>query len=107
MTTYIEKVLGDGQLPSAKTALYTSPGATRTNVRFFRGSNVGGAKVTVNIYFNPSGVSRRLFHFDLDVDESFKLIQEDVPQLEAADTIEADCTLANAVDYMISGIQAS
>ena len=104
MTTYAPKVLAEGQLGSVKATLYTVPALTQAFVKMIRGSNISGSQVTVYLYLNPGGTSRRIWPpIVLERDESFLI--DDVPELEAADLIEGYSSTPSAVDFVITGVE--
>lgn len=106
MTVYAAKVLADGQLAVAKATLYTVPALKTAFVKMIRGSNVSTGKVTISLYLNTSGTSRRIWPpIVLEKDESFLI--DDIPELEAGDLIEGFATVAAAIDYVITGVEAT
>lgn len=92
-------ITGDGQLPNAKATLYTFAADG-----FFKlsATNTDVGAVTVNIYVNNSGTSRRIGGKDVSLAAG---TPKEYPThtMQAGDTIEGDASVANKVDYKISG----
>lgn len=101
MTTWTEKVLAEGQLPSSKTVLYTATGV-RVNVKFIRADNISGGAGNVVQFYYKKGISRRIINVTLDDDEALE--SDTVFQLDSGDIIEGEASIANSVDYIITGV---
>ena len=100
------KDLGTGQLPNAKSTLYTVPGATQAAAKVTL-VNTGAAARTVNLYANKDGANSRRFcpkDLSLGIGDSFT---SDLQTLEAGDLIEGDASAAAEVDYTINGFEVA
>jgi hypothetical protein len=104
-TSYVYKVLGEGQLAAAKATLYTVPGSTTAAVKSLSVVNTGAGDNTVNIYIKPGATSRKIVSVTLSTGD--QLYINDLGTLEAGDLIEGDATNANECDYVISGAEGS
>lgn len=103
---FVAAVLGDGQLPNSKTALFTSPGATTTYVKKLSLFNDNAAQQLVIIYLNVSGTSRKWRRYILNQNESAEVLENgESVILEDGDSIEAVTTTASAVDYVLTGVE--
>lgn len=104
--TFSIKALGDGQLAAAKAALYTVPASTQTVVLTITLVNTDSSERTVNLYIDATGVSRRIIPEDMPLaaDGGYYVFCSPLT-LEAGDKIEGDASLANVVDYTISGVE--
>lgn len=108
MTKAAIKSLADGQLAATKTTLYTASDdpATQAIVKSIKFANTNSADVSVIFYFKASGgTSRRIVKAVLG-DEGWG-VDEDETTLEAGDIIEGIASIADVVDYVLSGIQNS
>lgn len=95
--------LADGQLPTAQTAIYTSPANTKTLVSKLTLYNTNAAAQTIDLWINISA-ARRFRRVVLEQNESADVLAgEEEIVLGSADTIEALTTTATAVDYYIGG----
>ena len=107
MTTVI-KSLADGQLPSSKGTLYTTPAATQTIINRITLVNTNSSTESVNLYFKASsGTSRRIIPKDYSLIAAALFVMDDAVTLEAGDILEGDTTTASKVDYVISGVENS
>lgn len=98
------KILGEGQVAAATTAIYTCPAATKAIIRTVSFNHVAGAIQTVNLWVKKSGSSlRRFSRAVLDVNEFAH--EEDIGTLDAGDALHADSTNAASVDYTVHGIE--
>lgn len=103
--TFTIKALADGQLPATKGTLYTVPASTNTIIKTITLVNTSGSAVTVNLYLNLSGTSRRIIPMDLSLGAG-ELLETDADYtLEAGDLIEGDASSATTVDYTINGVE--
>jgi hypothetical protein len=94
----------DGQLPSSKGTLYTTPASTSAYVRSMTFVNTNAATQTITIY-KKSTTSRAIAVFTLAQNE--RLYLDEPMVLETGDLIEAVTTTAAAVDYTISLVEES
>jgi hypothetical protein len=100
------KNLYEGQLPNAKTALYTVPGATTAVVLVIISVNTDGSARTMNLYYKKSGgTSRRLIPNDMPINSHAKATVEEKITMGAGDAIEGDASLAGVIDTVISGVE--
>ena len=104
MASRTPQVLGEGQLPSAKGTLYTTPAATSAYVSLISIVNTGGSSQDVTVYANFSGTSRNLFHVD-GLAQNERIDFEAGLILETGDLIEGVTTTATQVDYIITGVE--
>lgn len=102
MTTFVEKVLYEGQPSTSKGTLYTATGV-RVNVRSISACNVAGVDgVTLNLYYKKA-TSRRRIHVVLDKNESME--DDMIFQMDSGDILEGDAS--SAVDVVITGIEVT
>lgn len=106
------KELADGQLPNAKTTLYTVPASTTGMVARITLVNTDASAITVNLYKKKSaGTSRRLIGKDVslaaagDVAQRDRFAFEGPLTLEAGAVIEGDAATAAKIDYTVSGVE--
>lgn len=99
------KNLGEGQLAAAKATLYTCPGSTQAIVLLVVLVNESAADLTANLFGNFSGTSRRLTPVDVAIPAGSKYELVGPITLEAGDLIEGHASVANDIDYIISGVQ--
>lgn len=99
--------LDDGQLPNAKTALFTATVATI--IKSVVLTNTGAGANLVNLYFKRNGgTSRRIIPKDTSLSTGDTLSwggDVEVVVLDAGGVIEGSATNAAEVDYVISGVQ--
>jgi len=105
--TFTIKALGDGTLPIAKSTLYTVPVSTNTIVKTITYVNTGGSPVTVNLYINSAGTSRRIVPKNLSLKAGSSMETDEEYTLEAGDLIEGDASTALVIDYTIHGVEES
>lgn len=102
------KVLGDGQMPNSRAALYTVPGATATVVRSITLFNTGVGSETVTLYVDASGTPRKVASVQLAAGEyAFVLDGGQSIILEASDELQGETTTAATVDYLIGGVEVA
>ncbi len=100
------KGLADGQLASSKATLYTVPAATQAVMNNAILTNTDSSARTVNLYRKKSGqTSRRIIAKDLSIAAGASYTYSGGISLEAADIIEGDASVANVVDYTLSGVE--
>src|SRR4051794_16733879 len=100
--------IADGQLPAAKTTLYTVQAGQRMHATFFRVANSDDANAyTFNIYIKPSGgTSRRIVgkNKPLAASEEYDVLEDGRTfRLTAGDVIEGDASTAGVLDWIILG----
>lgn len=106
--TFTGKVLAEGQLPNAKTTLYTVPANVVAYVKFLHCENVAATVETIRIYAKPGSTSRGMGRCVLNPGEFARFVDKDETLvLEAGDLIEGSTTNASSVDYIISGVEES
>jgi hypothetical protein len=105
---YTAKVLAEGQFATSKGTLYTVPSVTVAYVKAFTVFNTNAATQTVIVYLKPGSTSRKIIQLSLAQNESANIIDL-IGQfnLEAADLIEGETTTSSALDYVITGIEAT
>lgn len=101
--TFTILLLGEGQLPDSKTALYTVPPATATIIKTISVVNTSVNPVLVNLYIN-SGTSRKIIPSNLSLAGRYSLETDEEYTLQAGDSIEGDADVANVCDYTINGV---
>lgn len=96
------KSLFDGQLPAAKTTLYTAPGQAKVEGLTLVNTSTT-ATITANVYLKRSGgTSRRIAPRDLVL--APQALYEVCPKnLALGDEIEGDASSATTVDYVGTG----
>jgi hypothetical protein len=100
------KQLADGQLPSSVGDLYTVPANKQTIVNTITFVNVHTADISVNLYSKKSGgTARNIIPKDLEMEPGDQMIFDDEINLEAGGKLQADATIADKVDYIISGME--
>jgi hypothetical protein len=103
--TFSIKALGEGQLAGAKGTIYTVPSVTQTVIKTITLVNTTAGALTVNLYINSSGTSRRIIPKDLSLGAGEALETDRDYTLEAGDLIEGDASSATSIDFTISGIE--
>lgn len=99
------KRLAQGQLPSSQTTLYTANGVS-TIINTIRCVNTHTSSVTMNLYIRVKGSSaRRIIPKDMTLKAGYLLVVDDEQNLEATDRLQGDASVANKVDYIVSGIE--
>lgn len=101
------KQLANGQLPSSKGTLYTTPAATQTVVNAIILVNTDTVARTVNLYVKHT-TSRRVIPLSAVLAAGAAgYLQSDRLTLGAGDLIEGDASVATIVDYVISGWESA
>lgn len=100
MTTYTEKVLAEGQLPLAKTTLYTATGV-RVNVRVSKVSNIAAGDGILVLLYYKKATSRQIMRVVLDNNEWAE--DDAIFQMDSGDIIEGYAS-GNNIDYLITGV---
>lgn len=105
MAEKIVKRIAHGQLAAAKATLYTCPSDTRVVVKSISIVNTDTAIRTCNIYLKMSGgTSRRISPKSLSMGINYLwTLSEMEYSLEGGDIIEGDASVADKLDYVISG----
>ena len=94
--------------------LYTAANDSTTRktaiVKSIRLVNISGSAVTVNLYFNRPNASgqyrrRQISPVDLSLLPGALYVDSDEITLEPGDRIQAKATAANAIQYLISGVE--
>lgn len=99
--------LSDGQLPSTEQAIFTASAGLATYVKGVTFFNRTPTAVTVVVGINVSGTIRRVKQFELtDSGWSADLIDggESI-LLSAGQYISAYASAANAIDYVVMGVE--
>lgn len=100
------KELANGQLPASKTTLYICPASTQAIIKTISVVNTHTSAVTINLYKKKSGgTSRRFTPVDLSIGIGYQGIERNEITLEAGGVIEGDASVADKVDYIISGVE--
>jgi hypothetical protein len=103
---FTPKALADGQLPAAQDVLFTGTADIATYVKSITLFNNNAANQVILIGVNRSGTVRNWRRFELLVNESADVVDDgEVMILEQGDTIVGSSTLANTVDFTISGVE--
>jgi len=97
--------LAHGQLPAAKTTLYTCPPDTKVSITCISLVNTDVAIRTANLYLKADGgTSRLITPSDLSLGVSYQWVQNDLSHaMHPADVIEGDASVATQIDYVLSG----
>ena len=99
------KVLADGQLAAASTAVYTVPASTVGIPRLLWLHNDNAGSETVYLTFNVSGTDRDMIRMELATEETAEV---EVPAgLQAGDILKMRGTSASGVGYMILGAEVT
>ena len=101
---FLTKQFGQGQLAGAKATLYTCPASTTAIIKSITLTNTDSSARTVNLYVS-TGTSRRVIPKSLTLGVGDTYEYDLVTTLEATHLIEGDASVANVIDYVISGIQ--
>ena len=102
------KQLADGQLPDTTGDLYTAPADTQVFVSAIVLVNTHTSSINVNLFILPSGGNaRRLIPPDMPFPSKYTLVYDDGITLDAGDKIRGDASVADKVDYTISGVTQS
>lgn len=101
---YEAKTFSHGQLPSAATALYTSPAGRTAYIKNVIFSNVSGSSVDVTLWKTIGASHRQIITKTLAAGESLALSGYLVSPFEA---LRGFASTAAAVDYIIDGVEQS
>ena len=101
--TFTTTQIGNGQLAAAKATLYTVPAATTAIIKLITLTNTDTVARTVNLYIS-TGTSRRVVPKSLSLGTGETFEYDVVTTLGATHLIEGDASVANVIDYVISGI---
>ena len=97
--------LAHGQLPIAKTTLYTCPPDTRVSVTCISLVNTDVAARTANLYLKESGgTSKSIIPQNMNMGIDYHFIEKELSHaMHAGDVIEGDASVATQIDYVLSG----
>lgn len=99
------KQLADGQLPSSTGDLYTAPASTQVKISTMTFVNTHTSAITMNIFLLPSGgTARKLIPTDLSLGSKYLLVYDDEITMDTGDKIQGDASVADKIDYTISGV---
>jgi hypothetical protein len=102
------KNLGEGQLAATVSDMYTVAVLKTTIVRQIVLVNTDIVARTINLYYTKSGSSdRALFELAYSVDAGKSVCLDRIVTMGAGDKLRGSASAANAVDYIISGIERS
>lgn len=97
--------LAHGQLPLAKTTLYTCPPDTRVSITCISLVNTDTSARTANLYLKASGgSSKSIIPHNLSMAVSYQYREKELSHaMHGGDVIEGDASVADKIDYVISG----
>ncbi len=97
--------LAHGQLAAAKATLYTCPPDTRVSITCISLVNTDTSARTVNLYLKENGgTSRRIIPKDLSIGTAYQFIDKEPSRaMHLGDVIEGDASVADKIDYVLSG----
>lgn len=102
------KQLADGQLPDTAGDLYTAPADTQVFVSTIVLVNTHTSSINVNLFLLPAGGNaRRLIPPDMPLPSKYTLVYDDGITLDAGDKIRGSASVADKIDYTISGVTQS
>ena len=104
--TFTTKQLSNGQLAATTGTLYTAPAATTTIIKTITLVNTDSSTRTVNVYLS-TGTTRNLTPSNLSLGAGEAYIIDEVTTLSATNLISGAASVANVIDYTISGIEES
>jgi hypothetical protein len=101
------KALANGQLGTTSQGdLYTVPAAKTTIVKNIRLANTDTAARTLNLWFKRSGGTSRLISPSaMTLAAGSLAIDDQELTMEAGDKVQGDASVANKIDYVISGVE--
>jgi hypothetical protein len=95
----------EGQLPSTKGTLYTTPASTSSMLKVITLVNTSGSAVTINLYLK-NATSRRIIPLNYSLAAGAQaLLEFSDHALLTGDLIEGDASSATTVDYWITLIE--
>lgn len=97
--------LAHGQLPVAKTTLYTCPPDTKVSITCISLVNTDVAIRTANLYLKASGgTSKSIIPQNMAIGIDYHFIEKELSHaMHAGDVIEGDASVAVKIDYVLSG----
>lgn len=104
------KQLGDGQLQSSTSDMYTVPTGVQTIVNGLTLVNTHTSAITVNIYVLPNGgTARRICPKDLSIAAGALavIIEGENITLDSGDKVQGDASTTDKVDYILSGVDTT
>lgn len=102
--TFTTTQLANGQLAATTGTLYTTPASTTTIVKSIILTNTDSSTRTVNVYVS-TGTTRNITPKNLSLGAGETYIIDEVLTLGAGHLIRGDASVANVIDYVISGVQ--
>lgn len=101
------KSLANNQLgTTSQGSLYTAPAGKSTIVKGIRVANTDTTARSLNLWFKASGGSARLISpSNVSLGPGQVLLDDQEVTLGAGDQILGDASVANKLDYVISGIE--
>jgi len=107
MTVNIKR-LAQGQLSSSQATLYTAPNNAEAIINTIRCVNIHTSDITMNLYVRVTGnPARRIIPKNMTLKAGYLLVVDDEQNLEAGDRLQGDASVADVVDYIISGMEKS
>ncbi len=102
-----DKSLGDGQVATSSTVVYTVPeSVSSTTLTYLALFNTNAADQTIAIYIQRHGsTSRQVGRFVLKQNQRGHEFIDAEPFLSPGDKVLLSTTTASAVDYMLSGTE--
>ena len=97
--------LAHGQLPVAKTTLYTCRPGTKVTITCISLVNADTSARTANLYLKESGgTSRRIIPQNMTIGIDYLWIEKELSHaMHPGDVIEGDASVATEIDYVLSG----
>jgi hypothetical protein len=100
--TFTGKLMAEGQVPNAVAAIYTVPAVTTAFIKKMIFTNTSATPQTLIVYARRA-TNRVIAH--VASLEQWETLEIENIVLEAADSIRAESTTNNVVDFIISGVE--
>lgn len=100
--TFTGKLLAEGQVPNAVAAIYTAPALTVAFIKKMVFTNTSATPQTLIVYVRRA--TDRVVRHVASMAQWETLEIENIV-LSAADSIRAESTTNNVVDYIVSGVE--
>ena len=104
---FVPRNLFLGKIAATKTTLYTVPTGKTTMVRSILLTNTDSSSRAVNMYLTIGGVSERICAKDWELVPKPTYEIDNVLTITEGAKIEAECTAADVVSCVISGVESA
>lgn len=100
--------LGDGVISSTTpVTLFTVRDGSSVWLQVLTLVNTDASNRTCNVYLNRSGTRRRIAPKDLTLRPGYVVAVDDGYSLQAGDSVEADASVANVIEWTANGLEAA